>query len=116
MTPLRVNLDVRGCSSVPHASSASRGWRSVGNEDPMILLALIGAARSEPSTPSYRTGCSPRCGLGHSNLQCDLNDIGVRSFILTGAPLRNTLSPPKTADSALRIMARPFAEIGKVSP
>ena len=47
---------------------------------------------------------------GHSNLQRDFNDIRVRSFILTGAPLRNTLSAPNAADFVLGITATPFAE------
>ena len=39
--------------------------------------------------PSSRTKCSAKCLSaikGTRNLQRNLNDIGVRSFILTGAP------------------------------
>jgi hypothetical protein len=49
---------------------------------------LVGVAGFKPATPSSRTTWSVQCGSMHyRNLQRDLNDISVRSFVLTGAPV-----------------------------
>ena len=56
-----------------------------------IVLALIGCRNLRLPRTEWGAHRGASDHPGHSNLQRDLNDIGVRSFILTGAPDRQSV-------------------------
>ena len=77
---VQVAIERLGARVVPHGLSTSRAG----------VLCENGTFNS-----SYRTGARQDASdrPGRSNLQRDLNDIGVRSFILTGAPVKSGTLP-----------------------
>src|SRR6266478_3854555 len=89
-------------------TSKSAGMTSDANDQ-------VGVAGFEPATPSSRTRCSATClsaVKSARNLQRNLNDISVRSFILTGAP--RSIKPstnPKELDYQ-SLLSLPVVSIG----